>query len=39
MVLGVVKPSTIVDPADIKGVVGAKFVQFHCGHFMCLLLT
>lgn len=36
MVLGVVKPS-IVDPADIKGVVGAKFVQSHCGHFMWLL--
>ncbi|KAG5618968.1 hypothetical protein H5410_018792, partial [Solanum commersonii] len=36
MVLGVVKPS-IVDPADIKGVVGAKFVQAHCGHFMWLL--
>ncbi|KAJ8553433.1 hypothetical protein K7X08_024111 [Anisodus acutangulus] len=30
--LGVAKPS-IVDPADIKGVMGAEIVQSHCGHF------
>ncbi|XP_073304904.1 uncharacterized protein [Primulina huaijiensis] len=30
--LGVAKPS-LVDPSEIKGVVGADILQSHCGHF------
>nr|XP_009630481.1 uncharacterized protein LOC104120425 isoform X3 [Nicotiana tomentosiformis]XP_016477935.1 PREDICTED: uncharacterized protein LOC107799345 isoform X3 [Nicotiana tabacum] len=33
--IGVSKPSN-VDPADIKGAVGAEIAQSHCGHFHVL---